>query len=305
MYESRIYTAQVVADWVHENPHVVFVVNLSAGKDSATAACVLREAEIPHRLVFADTGWEAKETYEYLETLDKLIGPIDRVGVPGGMVAKIRERAGFPARLQRWCTRELKVEPLRVYYDAIEAQGKEAICVTGIRAEESEERAAMPIVEYDEAWRGWMWRPVRDFTIEDVLRMHHRHGIPLNPLYRRGHNRVGCYPCIFSSKTDIRLVAEHAPERVATIRELEREMTAERLRRNEQDPGRYKYPEATFFQTLIGDRSHYRGPQFIDQIVAWSRTTRGGRQLPMFPEVPDGGCFRWGLCDAPALNREE
>jgi hypothetical protein len=26
----------------------------------------------------------------------------------------------------------------------------------------------------------------------------------------------------------------------------------------------------------------------------------GGKQFPMFPPVPDGGCFRWGLCEAPA-----
>ncbi len=37
----------------------------------------------------------------------------------------------------------------------------------------------------------------------------------------------------------------------------------------------------------------------IDEVVAWSRTERGGRQLPMFPPVPDGGCFRWGMCEAP------
>lgn len=40
------------------------VVSVSGGKDSNAVILALREAEIPARFVFADTGWEAAETYE-------------------------------------------------------------------------------------------------------------------------------------------------------------------------------------------------------------------------------------------------
>ena len=33
----------------------------------------MREAEIPCRYVFADTQWEAPETYEYLATLERML----------------------------------------------------------------------------------------------------------------------------------------------------------------------------------------------------------------------------------------
>jgi 3'-phosphoadenosine 5'-phosphosulfate sulfotransferase (PAPS reductase)/FAD synthetase len=305
----------VVPEQFRDDASVVFVCNISSGKDSDAAALALTEAGIPHRRVFADTGWEAAESYAHLNYLHEKLGPIDVVSAyaeptctpymlpdisDGAMVRKIRERAGFPARLQRWCTKELKLHPLRAYCDEIEATGATVVTVTGIRADESEKRAAMAELEDDETWGGWMWRPILAWSVEDVLAIHHRYGIEVNPLYRRGHSRVGCYPCIMSNKTDIRLVAEYAPERIDLIRELEREWTLVRARRNEEEPGRYKYPDATFFQTMIGDRSTFHGAQFIDEIVAWSRTERGGRQLPMFPEPPDGGCFRWGLCDAPA-----
>lgn len=306
-WESRLWTAERVAEWL-DDPGVVFVINLSGGKDSVATALYFREAGIPHRLVFADTGWEADETYDYIDrVLLPLFGKIDRVGAEGGMVGKIRERAGFPARRQRWCTKELKVLPMREYFNRIEGlEGVECVCVTGIRVEETNhkgdgtDRATWPMVEYDHEWDGWMFRPILRWSVAEVLAIHHRHGVPVNPLYFRGHNRVGCYPCIMSNKTDIRLVAEHAPERIALIRELEVEQTAKRSARNAEAPGRYTYADATFFQTLIGDRSHYRGTgQFIDEIVAWSKTTRGGRQLPLAPEPPDGGCFRWGMCEAP------
>lgn len=278
---------------------VVFVCNVSGGKDSTATALALLEARIPHRRVFADTVWEAKETYEHLDMLRAKLGPIDVVGYPGGMPAKIREGARFASRMQRWCTRELKIEPLRRYYDAIEADGSITVTVTGIRHEEgtrSNGRGEALEAEDDVAWGGWMWRPIVRWTIADVLAIHHRHGVPVNPLYQRGHDRVGCYPCVMASKEDVRLVADHSPERIAEIRDLEAAVTAERTRRNEETPGRYAFNDAHFFRTVMRDKPTMP----IDEVVAWSRTERGGRQLPMFPPVPDGGCFRWGLCEAPA-----
>jgi len=115
------------------------VASVSGGKDSTALILALREAGLQHRAVFADTGWEAPETYAYLETLRAQLGlSIDVVQCEGGMVGRIRHRAGFPARMQRWCTRELKIEPLRRYHDAIEAEiGGETVCVVGVRGSES------------------------------------------------------------------------------------------------------------------------------------------------------------------------
>jgi 3'-phosphoadenosine 5'-phosphosulfate sulfotransferase (PAPS reductase)/FAD synthetase len=282
---------------------VVFVCNVSGGKDSTATALALLEAGIPHRRVFADTRWEARETYEHLEILRAKLGPIDVVGYPGGMPAKIREGARFASRMQRWCTRELKIEPLRDYCDAIEAEGSIVVTVTGIRHEEGTRtngRGEALEAEDDVAWGGWMWRPIVRWTIADVLAIHHRHGVPVNPLYQRGHDRVGCYPCVMANKDDVRLVAEHSPERIAEIRELEAHVTAERERRNVETPGRYSHPEASFFLKAANRDTPGAPIMKIDEVVTWSRTERGGRQLPMFPPVPDGGCFRWGLCEAPA-----
>jgi 3'-phosphoadenosine 5'-phosphosulfate sulfotransferase (PAPS reductase)/FAD synthetase len=146
-----------IPDQFRDDPDVVIVANMSGGKDSTALGCALREAGIPHRRVFADTGWEAPETYAHLDFLREKLGPIDVVGYPGGMPAKIREGARFASRMQRWCTKELKLFPLRAYFDEIEASGSDAVCTTGIRAEEGTDkngRATMPEVEDDHVWGG-------------------------------------------------------------------------------------------------------------------------------------------------------
>lgn len=277
------------------------ILSLSGGKDSLAAKLALIEAGIEHRTVAADTEWESETWAPYLEYLRSELGPIDVVGVPGGMVAKVKERAGFPGRMQRWCTGELKLRELRAYHDNYSMSfGAETLNVVGVRAEESEERSKVPEYEDNDEWNGWIWRPILRWTIEDVLAIHHRHGLKVNPLYERGHNRVGCYPCVMSTKEDIRLVAEHEPARIDQIRELEAWCTDERARRNAEQPGRYKHARATFFQHHP-DRPEIYG---IDAVVAWSRTKRGGKVLPLLPEPPRGGCFKWGLCEPPARTAE-
>lgn len=258
------------------------VLSMSGGKDSTAAALYLIESGIKFRSVFADTGWEADETYEYLELLRRRLGiPIDVVKAEGGgMVDKIIARAGFPARKQRWCTRELKVEPLRAYHDAvIAAKGCDTISVVGIRAEESGERAKLPLFGYDNDWEGYVWRPLIDAPIEAVLELHHRHDIPVNPLYLKGFGRVDCNPCIYATKEEIQLTAEHHPQRIVQIDGLEKKCEDIRRERNAVEPGRYAHADATFFQARVVDHYEERREWVID----------GRFKVPKGRKCPDGG----------------
>ncbi len=71
------------------------IASVSGGKDSTGLILALREAEIPARHVFSDTGWEAPETYAYLDTLRARLGiVIDVVRCEiGGMPQAVRARA--------------------------------------------------------------------------------------------------------------------------------------------------------------------------------------------------------------------
>lgn len=277
--------------------HLV-VANVSGGKDSSALSLWLTEQGIEHRRVFSDTGWEHPATLKYVDSLEKVLGPIDRVQALLPMAALIRKKGMFPGRTQRWCTSELKVKPITAYMEKVDPEWR-AIVAVGVRADESAARAKLTMWEHDgNAMERWTWRPLINWSVEDVFDIHKRHGLSLNPLYGMGAERVGCFPCIYARKAEIKLVADIMPERIDEIRQLEAEMhdhmeakkAASEEYRARAEEKRYRSP--TFFNA-----NNAMTP--IDEVVEWSRTSRGGRHFELFESDPDPGCLRWGICERP------
>lgn len=283
------------------------VASVSGGKDSAAMSLWLKERGIEHDRVFADTGWEHPKTYDYLRgDLTVAIGPIVEVRGPRGMADLIRWKGMFPSRKYRFCTSELKVKPLDAYMDGL---GCEVVNAIGIRASESAARANLPEWEVVSDRDAEIWRPMLKMSEADVIEIHKRHGLRPNPLYLEGAERVGCFPCINARKREIRVVAETLPEKIDEIRRLEAEVgaaAAARAAKKGETLVSLGYLEPTFFQAPMQDNpgSRKRGMWPIDKVVAWSKTSRGGRHLELFVE-PHDGCARWGMCEPLAEGGED
>src|SRR5690348_3429757 len=110
----------------------------------------------------------------------------------------------------------------------------------------------------------------------------------MHPLYHEGAERVGCWPCVNASKAELALVARLAPERVAEIRALEAEIGQTMFTRDRRAQKR---------RTGEGPSVE---PIGIDEVMAWSQTERGGRQIALV-RAPSG-CARWGICERPATE---
>lgn len=281
----------------HPSPKTAVVVaSISGGKDSAAMSLYLREQGIEHRRVFADTGWEHPATYEHLQYLERVLGPIERVqSAHGGMVDLIRKKGMFPSRLRRFCTQELKTRPLIRFLKAAECE----VNAVGIRAGESQARARMDEWEWQKDFDCYVWRPLIAWSEDDVIAIHKRHGVRPNPLYLLGATRVGCWPCIFARKSEIKLIAEIDPQRIEAIEALEAEVADLARSRNLakgttlEERGHHA---PTFFHTK-SHKTEQKGMLPIREAVQWSRTSRGGRQLELLEDAPEG-CARWGLCEA-------
>src|SRR5690554_3051688 len=93
------------------------IVCLSGGKDSTAVALYLRERMDDLEFVFADTGKELPETYEYIARLEAFLGQsVVRLNPERGFDHWLTVYGGYlPSAKARWCTRMLKIHPLEQY----------------------------------------------------------------------------------------------------------------------------------------------------------------------------------------------
>jgi 3'-phosphoadenosine 5'-phosphosulfate sulfotransferase (PAPS reductase)/FAD synthetase len=136
-----------------------------------------------------------------------------------------------------------------------------------------------------------VWRPILDWTVEQVIQEHRRAAIPMHPLYHQGAERVGCWPCIHAGKAELEILGRIDPERVARVRQLEATTGGTMFTRDRR----------TEKKKLLaaGASAEEAGPSVvpigIDEVIAWARTERGGKQIALV-RTPSG-CARWGVCE--------
>jgi len=265
------------------------IVSVSGGKDSTAMCLNLFEQGYSQKdflRVFADTGWEDKSTIDYLNYLEKTIGKILRIkanieinpeyeqsiktienllGFESPMIRQIYKYKFMSNPFNKWCTRILKINPFIDFFKSLDT---EPVNLVGIRKEESPRRAKMKEWEFNQNFDCWTHRPLINWTEKQVIEIHKRFNLIPNKLYLNGWDRVGCYPCIFSKKEEIKKISE---ERIKIIEILENDLNA------------------SFFKPKDDNTARIR------DIVRWSKTKHGGKQFLLF-DIEKPTCEKWGLC---------
>ncbi len=190
----------------------------------------------------------------------------------------------FPSRRAQFCTQFLKVIPLTQYQHQLLDEGYEVVSWQGVRRDESPNRANVLAIEQTED-EIWQYRPIADWTAEDVFAYHKQHGIDPNPLYKLGMTRVGCMPCINCGKNEIREIANRFPGHIDRIEEWERLISLASKRGK------------TSFFTNLDREAGLRVPD-IRARVEWAKTTRGGQHYDLLAEgEPEACASAYGLCE--------
>jgi len=216
------------------------------------------------------------------EVVDRAIAAMQPTGNPYLDLCLVKGR--FPSRRAQFCTQFLKTEPLVGYQMEITEAGSEVMSWQGVRGEESPRRALQSDLQHCGGGL-WIYRPILNWTIQDVLEYVGHKGIELNPLYKQGMSRVGCMPCINAAKGEIREIANRFPEQVERIAEWER-MVAQAAKRQ----------AASFFPAPEDGRAALRGRN-VYAMVEWSKTQRGGRKMDMFADDAPACASAYGLCE--------
>jgi phosphoadenosine phosphosulfate reductase len=135
-----------------------------------------------------DTGVLFPETYTLWKQLEATYGVSIRAVKPVEVIDRLWERE--PDR----CCHLRKVEPLKRELSNFEAW------VTGIRREQSKDRANAQVLEQDAKFGLIKVNPLVSWTTKDVWKYVTTHDVPYNPMHDRGFPSIGCRPCTSAVK---------------------------------------------------------------------------------------------------------
>ncbi len=223
-----------------ENPHALFVVSHSGGKDSQAMMIELVRLIPQDRLlvVHASLG-----DMEWPGALEHAQEQAQGAGVPfivaraaKSLLDMVEHRfatrpevPSWPSASTRQCTSDLKRGPIkREVRRYAEAHGFDVVveCM-GLRAEESPSRAKRAAFSANaretNSKRAWFeWLPIHEWTTAEVFGAIAEAGQQPHPAYAAGNDRLSCVFCIMASRGDLRNGARHNPTLFARYVETER-----------------------------------------------------------------------------------
>jgi phosphoadenosine phosphosulfate reductase len=190
-----------------------YTVMVSGGKDSTVITDLAVRSGVKCGFEVSWTGIEYPETVYFLRREKQRVESLGysfEFAIPrdgeGKRITmwKMIEKKGLPGRKMRFCCAHLK-----------EFAGRNAYCIMGIRWAESAKRKAGRAVHEisnrlitnndNDARRRmtevcmkknkYILNPIIDWSDGDVWEYIRERGLPYNPLYDRGHKRVGCIGC--------------------------------------------------------------------------------------------------------------
>lgn len=179
----------------------------------------------------------------------------------------------FPSRKAQFCTEHLKLAPQKRWIEE-NMPDEEVVRYSGVRRDESNKRKDKPETSWDDYFDCELRCPLVTWTKPQCFE--YVKPEPINELYMLGFGRVGCAPCINSGKDDILAWAQRFPEMIDKVRAWEKGV------------GR------TFFAPMVPGKAI----NWIDEVVEWSKTTRGGKQYGLHVVQERPACeSKYGLCE--------
>ena len=173
----------------------VIAFSSSFGQEDQAITHAISTQKLPIKIFTLDTGRQFQESSELMD-LTKKKYQLDLITYFPNLdkTEKLVREKGFNSfyssvENRKECCFIRKMEPLARALEGVN------IWITGLRAEQSENRAHMPIVEWDEARNLIKVNPIIDWSFEKLNAYLVEHKIPQNPLHKKGFISIGCAPC--------------------------------------------------------------------------------------------------------------
>jgi phosphoadenosine phosphosulfate reductase len=171
------------------------VFSTSLGQEDQVINAIIGKSNLPVRIFTLDTGRLFNESYELIEkTVARYKTPIE-VFFPEALdVQQYVNNKGINAFYEsvenrKECCFIRKVKPL-----SKALQGAK-VWITGLRADQSDNRKEMSTIEWDEQRQLYKYNPLLNWSFDEMIDYIKQHNVPCNPLHDKGFVSIGCSPC--------------------------------------------------------------------------------------------------------------
>ena len=178
-----------------ENYPTGVVFSTSFGQEDQVLTDFIFRNNLPISIFTLDTGRLFYETYEVIDkTRAKYQKPIQVFFPDTQQVETLVTDKGFHSFYEsvdnrKECCRIRKIVPLK------RALANQQVWITGLRAEQSENRQQMTMWERDESNQIFKFNPLIDWTLQDIEAYLEENKVPQNTLHKKGYISIGCSPC--------------------------------------------------------------------------------------------------------------
>jgi phosphoadenosine phosphosulfate reductase len=184
-------TAEDILRWAVARFHPKLAMATAFGPEGCVILSMLAKIEPRVHVFNLETGYQFKETLELRDRIAARYGIEVELRRPATSVAEYEAEQGGPL---------YKVDPDRCCFDRKLTVLRQAVAgmsawISGIRRDQSPDRAAAPILAWDRKFELVKISPLATWTRQDVWRVIMREDIPYNPLHDQGYASVGCWPC--------------------------------------------------------------------------------------------------------------
>ena len=171
------------------------VFSTSFGQEDQVITDLIEKSKAAITIFTLDTGRLFQETYDvFHRTQKKYTTPI-KVNFPEAKsVEELLEKKGPNSFFEsvenrKECCFIRKVVPLK------KALAGNDVWITGLRAEQSENRSDLHLFEYDDNFKMIKFNPLLKWSLEEVQKYIDTNNVPQNSLHKKGFVSIGCAPC--------------------------------------------------------------------------------------------------------------
>lgn len=171
------------------------VFSTSFGQEDQVITALIAKNNLPITIFTLDTGRLFQETYDvFHKTLKKYKIDIKTCFPETSAVEELLNKKGpnsfyESVENRKECCFIRKVAPLT---NALKGN---SVWITGLRAEQSENRNDLDLFEYDAHFDIIKFNPLLKWTLEEVQKYIDDNNVPQNALHKKGFVSIGCAPC--------------------------------------------------------------------------------------------------------------